>query len=118
MNIVMRSQESMCRQLGTAMLAMAFLLLLALATGYAGEGKETATTEEILNILKEKNIVTDEQYQELMMKAEAEKKAAEETYDVKWDSGIQVNRKDDAVKVKVGGRIHFDWAAIDPDSSL
>jgi phosphate-selective porin OprO/OprP len=98
------------------MIVMAMLFASAAVCG--AEDKETATTEEILQILKEKNIVTEAQYQELMQKAEAEKQQSEEDYTVNWNNGLNINRNDGAFKVKVGGRIQFDWGAIDSDGSL
>ena len=46
-----------------------------------------------------------------MKKADEEEKNKEKACTVKWKNGINVNRNDGAVKVKVGGRIHFDWGA-------
>jgi hypothetical protein len=51
-----------------------------------------------------------------MKKAEEEKKKEEKEYTVKWNNGINVDRNDGAFKVKIGGRIHFDWGLITPDS--
>jgi phosphate-selective porin OprO/OprP len=92
-------------------------LLAAVAVGAAETG-DKVTTEEILDILKDKGIVTDQQYNQLKQKAEEEKKKKEKDFTVKWDNGINVNRNDGAFKVKVGGRIHFDWGVISPDSAL
>ena len=92
-------------------------LLAAVAVGAAETG-DKVTTEEILDILKDKGIVTDQQYNELKQKAVEEEKKKEKEYTVKWNNGIEVKRNDDAFKVKLGGRIQFDWGAISPDSAL
>jgi phosphate-selective porin OprO/OprP len=94
------------------------LFLLSLTGVCMAQSEETGTTEEILNILKQKGVVTAEEYENLRKKAEAEAKKKETDYTVKWNNGINVNRNDGAFKVKIGGRIHFDWALVDPDSSL
>jgi phosphate-selective porin OprO and OprP len=94
------------------------LVLFAITGQCMAQSEEKVTTEEILDILKDKGIVTDQQYEELMKKAEEEKKKTEKDYTVKWNNGINVDRNDGAFKVKVGGRIHFDWGLISPDSAL
>ena len=78
----------------------------------------SVTAEEILKILKDKGIVTEQQYNEIVKKAEEEKVEEEQEYSVKWKNGLRFDRNDGKFKVKVGGRIHFDWAAVSPDSSL
>jgi phosphate-selective porin OprO/OprP len=99
-------------------LIMAVLLLLTMTCIGSAETESKSTTEEILEILKDRGMVTDTQYEELMKKAEAEKKKTEKEYAVKWSNGINFDRNDGAFKVKIGGRIHFDWGVIGPDSSL
>lgn len=99
-------------------IALAVMFLFSLSGLCWAQTKETATTDEILEILKEKGIVAGDQYEELKKKAAEEKKKKETDYTVKWDNGINVDRNDGAFKVKIGGRIHFDWGLIDPDSSL
>ena len=99
--------------------SMVTVLFFFTITGLCGAGSEkNVTTEEIIDILKEKGIITDQQYEDLMKKADEEKKNDEKAYKVKWNNGINVDRNDGAVKVKVGGRIHFDWGGIRPDSAL
>ncbi len=92
-------------------------LMLLPATGViAAEGKVTA--EEILEILRSKGIVSEQQYSEIVKKAEEEKVKQEKDYTVEWKNGLRINRNDGAFKIKIGGRIHFDVGAISPDSSL
>jgi hypothetical protein len=94
-------------------------LFLFTITALCNAGSEkNVTTEEIIDILKEKGIITDQEYEKLMKKADEEKKNEEKAYTVKWNNGINVDRNDGAVNVKVGGRIHFDWGGIRPDSAL
>jgi hypothetical protein len=50
------------------------LVLFAITGQCMAQSEEKVTTEEILDILKDKGIVTGEQYEELKKKAEQEKK--------------------------------------------
>jgi phosphate-selective porin OprO/OprP len=93
-------------------------LLLVLSGPCAAQSEDTGTTEEILKILKERGVVTGEEYEDLKQKAAKEAEEKETDYDIRWNNGIELKRKDDAFQVKVGGRIHLDWGFIDPDSSL
>ncbi|MGD9137946.1 MAG: porin [Desulfobacterales bacterium] len=95
------------------------VLFLFTITAFCSAGSEKdVTTEEIIDILKEKGIITDQEHENLMKKADEEKKNKEKAYTVQWNNGINVNRNDGAVKVKVDGRIHFHWGGIRPDSAL
>jgi len=79
--------------------SMVTVLFFFTITGICGAGSEkNATTEEIIDILKEKGIITDQQYEDLMNKADEEKKNDEKAYKVKWNNGINVDRNDGAVK--------------------
>ena len=95
------------------------VLFLFTVTALCRAGSEkNVTTKEIIDILKEKGIISNQEYENLMKKAEKEKKNEEKAYTLKWNNGINVDRNDGAVKVKVGGRIQFDWGGISPDSAL
>lgn len=86
------------------------VLFLFTVTALCSAGSEkNVTTHEIIDILKEKGIITDQEYENLMKKADEEKENEKKAYNVKWNNGINVDRNDGAVKVKLGGRIHFDW---------
>ena len=113
--------ENQCRMRRARRLksSITTVLFLFTITGLCSAGSEkNVITEEIIDILKEKGIITDQQYEDLMKKADKEKKNEDKAYRVKWNNGINVDRNDGAVKVKVGGRIHFDWGGIRPDSAL
>jgi len=99
------------------LITMVLFLFTFTAFCHAGSKNDLATVE-IINILKEKGIISDKQYEELMKKADEEKKNEEKAYTVKWNNGINVDRNDGAVKVNVGGRLHFDWGDISPDLAL
>lgn len=93
-------------------------LFFSMAGPAWAETKGNVTAEEILEILKSKGIVTEQQYNEIVEKAAEEKVKEEKEYTVKWNNGINVNRNDGAFKVKFGGRIHYDLANISADSGL
>jgi phosphate-selective porin OprO/OprP len=83
--------------------------------------QEKNVSEEILDILKEQGQITDQQYEDLKKKAEAEKKETESQgsdFKAYWNNGIRLDSKDGNFKLKLGGRIQIDWAAIEPDSDL
>lgn len=105
-------------RLRTRSIILAVWFLFTITGLCTAQAEEPGTTEEILKILKERGIVTDQQYDELTKKAEEEKKKQEKEYTVNWDNGINVERNDDAFKIKIGGRILLDWGVISPDSAL
>jgi len=97
---------------------MTTLFLLAITASGGAESGKNVTTEAIIGILKEKGIITDQEYESLIKKADQKKKEEEKEYTVKWNNGINIARNDGTVKLKLGGRIHFDWGSIRPDSAL
>jgi len=113
-----RKHDSINRRRRVITIILTVSFLLSLAGLCPAQSEETGTTEEILEILKQRGIVTGEEYENLKKKAEEEKKKTETDYTVKWSNGLQVNRNDGAFKIKLGGRIQLDWGVIDPDSSL
>lgn len=100
-----------------AMTAALTSMVLLPSIGVTGTNS-SVTAEEILKILKDKGIVTEQQYSEIVKKAEEEKVEQEKEYTVAWKNGVRIDRNDGKFKVKIGGRIHFDWGMISPDSSL
>lgn len=118
MNIIMGQLTLANRRHRAKSIILAVMILFSITSLCSAQSKEKITTEEILEILKDKGIVSEEQYNKLMEKAEAEKKKIEKDYTVRWSNGINVNRNDGAFKAKFGGRLHFDWGLLDPDSSL
>jgi phosphate-selective porin OprO/OprP len=88
------------------------LLAMIFFNGTLSSATEKSVSEEILDILKDKGEISQQQYEELKKKSEAEKEAQSEwkTY---WKSGLRVERKDGKFKSRWGGRIMLDWATID-----
>jgi phosphate-selective porin OprO/OprP len=92
----------------------AALGLVATSTTYA---KEKSVAEEILEILKQNNQITDQQYERLMDKAKKEK-LTKSDWEVLWKDGIRVESKDGKHKIKLGGRVQVDFASINADDTL
>ncbi len=75
--------------------------------------------DEVLDILKSKKIITEDKYQELKTRLEKEreeslaevKKAAEDASPVVagYKKGFYLKTRDDAFKLKIGGRLNFDY---------
>jgi phosphate-selective porin OprO/OprP len=81
---------------------------------------EKSVAEEILDILKDKGDISDQKYDELMKKAEAEKEAVEKAgdWDFYWKNGFNLNSKEKKFKLQFGGRIQADGAYIGADQEI
>ena len=92
---------------------------------------------EILDILKANGQISEQQYRDLMIKAQAEDEQAEAasglTQKVEgleknvgkknflaayWKSGLRLDSADGEFKLKIGGRIMNDWAVYSTDKKL
>jgi phosphate-selective porin OprO/OprP len=109
---------------GWASAGFAALGLIA-SPGLAETAKDDKTvTEKVLDILKEQGSIDEDRYDELMREAQAEKTealpgvASNDEWDVYWKDGVRIERKDGAAKIKIGGRIQFDAAAIGSSNRL
>ena len=83
--------------------------------------------QEIIEILRDEGKIDEERYEELRKLEETEHEAAQEAastepdpeaYSVKYKNGLNFNRNDGQVKIKLGGRIQADFATIHPDFDL
>lgn len=103
---------------GVLRCALTVAICLGSATGaYA----EQSVTEEILSILKDTGKVTEEKYEELKTRAEAENKAAEEaegSYRIYWNRGLRFESPDRDFRIKFGGRIQNDWSLVMPSEAI
>lgn len=115
-----------------------FVFCLGLLIGHVpATAKETSVAVDILNILYESGQIDKEQYDALLKKARQEKEeqseevldkamermdeeraaeADQSDYTVYWKNGLQFESRDEAFKLKLGGRLLNDWAYIDGDS--
>ncbi len=110
------------REIMKQLLTKAFLIASVIVSLVSWSGlpaaEEKSVVEEILDILREKGQITDEQYREMKERAEAEKeelKGKERDFDVYWKDGIRMDSKDGNFKIKMGGRIQLDVAGITSD---
>jgi phosphate-selective porin OprO/OprP len=86
------------------------------APATAEEKEKKTVSEEILDILKDKGEISDQQYDELKKKAEAEKEGPK--WKAYWKDGLRVESKDGKIKTRWGGRIMLDWATIRGEESF
>ena len=105
--------------------ARKILLVLVMVWISCGAGlvlaQEKNVSEEILDILRDREQITDQEYKELKQKAEAEKKATkgEETdFRAYWKDGLRLDTRDKQIQLRIGGRIEADWAVYGPDDTI
>ncbi|MGV8075370.1 MAG: OprO/OprP family phosphate-selective porin [Syntrophobacteraceae bacterium] len=77
--------------------------------------EKLSVTREILEILKENKQISSEQYEGLMKKAKDEGLSTSD-FKAYWKDGLIVEGKD--AKIKIGGRIHYDFGAVGVDKEL
>jgi phosphate-selective porin OprO/OprP len=83
-----------------------------------GDADDKNVTEKVLDILKDQGTIDQKRYDELMREAQEEKAAglpavaAKDQWEAYWKDGTRIERKDGSVKIKFGGRVQFDAAAI------
>lgn len=73
-------------------------------------GAEKSVTEEIVDILKENDQISHDQYAEMTQRAANEKSG---DWNVFWKNGTHIESRDEKHKIKFGGRIALDWAFIE-----
>jgi phosphate-selective porin OprO/OprP len=100
-----------------AILALVAMFFLSVTSSWAAE---KSVSEKILDILREKGDISDQQYEELKKQAEAEQAEQEEQSEWRtyWKDGLRVESKDGKIKTRWGGRIQLDWASIESDGDM
>lgn len=104
----------------TACLGMAILL----TGGLSAHADNPDLAGELLEELHKKGDISDARYEELKSLDQAPPaetpavSSDEPTWDAYWSNGFKVERSDKAFKLKFGGRIMNDWAAIDYSDEL
>ncbi|MFQ5665857.1 MAG: OprO/OprP family phosphate-selective porin [Candidatus Binatia bacterium] len=99
-------------------ITLAAVLAIGMTSPWPVAGEETSVTEEILEILRSQHQITEEQYNDLRRKGEKEKKEARNTLRTYWKHGLHFETPDKQFRLKIGGRIQNDWAAIAPDGDV
>ena len=98
----------------SAIMAIISMIFLGGTLSWAAE---KSVSEEILDVLREKGEISEQQYEELKKKAEAEQEEQSE-WKAYWKDGLRVERKDGKFKSRWGGNLHLDWAAINANSNF
>ena len=107
---------SLMRQMAVA----AGIAIVTLMVGFGNvqaKEDEKSVTEQILDILKKEDKITDEEYEELSKRAQ-EEKGKDTDFDVFWKDGLKFESKDGNFKAQIGGRIQVDYAKIDGDNPM
>ena len=127
------SKRSCHRQRGLLRLPIATLLLLCIAVpGHAAAEAKKPLTERLLDIMREKEVIDDEQYDELLQQARDEEAAraippvstaeaaepAKPEWDYGWKNSFYLKKDDGSVNLKFGGRIQSDWAVVNESQNL
>jgi phosphate-selective porin OprO/OprP len=113
-------QRKLTRSSIRILIAVLALMAMFFVSGASLQAEEKSVSEKILDILREKGDISDQQYEELKKEAEAEKAEQEEQGEWKayWKDGLRVESKDGKFKTRWGGRVQLDWAAIDSDGEF
>jgi phosphate-selective porin OprO/OprP len=122
----MRLCKDVIRGVGynSLMIKISWVTALFLWVGlWAGQAaaREMSVSEEILEILREKDQISEEQYQQMKARAAEEKvqkQGSETDFKVYWKNGLRLESNDGNFKYRIGGRIQLDWGSIDPDGDL
>ena len=80
--------------------------------------EDKSVAEEILDILKDKGDISDQQYDTLKKKAEAEKKAQEPEWNFYWKNRFILESKDKQFRLDFGGRLTLDAGYIGADKTI
>lgn len=104
------------------------LIALGLMGAHPAFAQKKSVAEEILDILRANDQISEQQYRDLLNKARAEEEvvqaAVEKTkpnpsgFRVFWKEGLNMESGDADFKLKIGGRIQNDWAIFDTDREI
>lgn len=99
------------------------LLFLALSAALTVSAKSHADSEELLDILKNKGVLTDDQYQELRQESREkrrvealekatvkdEREKSRQNFTAKFKDGLTLENADGSNSISIGGRLHTDY---------
>ncbi len=104
------------------------IMALGLCGIIPAQAQKKSVAEEILDILRANNQISDQQYRDLLSKARAEeekvaaatepKKVDPLAFKVYWKEGLNFDSSDGDFKLKIGGRIQNDWAIFSTDKEI
>jgi len=98
-------------------LSIMSLVVTIFLSGTLSWSAEKSISEKILDIMREKGDITEQQYEDLKRQAKAEQEDQGE-WKAYYKSGLRIERKDGKFKSRWGGRIMLDWATIKGDSDF
>jgi phosphate-selective porin OprO/OprP len=112
---------------------LAAVLVICLS-GPVTAAEKKSVNEQILEIMRAKNVIDEQQYQDLLEQARQEEAAntaaavsaakqeapatRESEWDVGWRNGFYVNKSDGSMKLKFGGLIQADGAVVNMSNQL
>jgi phosphate-selective porin OprO/OprP len=128
-----KGEEVMLRRIGVLGLSLAASFLSLAGVVAPAAAAEKTVVEEILDILKEKEHISEAQYQSL--KSRAQEEAAQlaqppaqaaapppapdpRTFRAFWKDGPRLETADKAFQFRMLGRLQNDWAVLEPDDDL
>lgn len=99
------------------------LTALAIAAAFATPATSYADSEELLDILKNKGVLTDDQYQELRQESREKRRAdalekatvkeerekSRQNFTAKFKDGLTLENADGSNSISIGGRVHTDY---------
>ena len=85
-----------------------FMFLVAFGL-FSGQGNAASVTQDLLDRLKEKGILTDQEYNEFSVRAKAEEERQSQALQAGWDTRPYIRSKDNANEIKFGTRIQEDF---------
>ena len=93
------------------MVLLVFISSLLLPVTHAYADPEKSVSERIVEILKERGILKEEEYEELKQLVENEKEEKATVPRVSFKRGFAVETPDENFKLKLSGRLHTDFKA-------
>ncbi len=106
-------------------------MLLGTAAGADEAPAKKSVAEQLLDIMRAKDVIDEQQYQDLLRQAreeQAERAAPppavasapppKPEWEAGWRNGFYVNKSDNSVRLKFGGRLENDFAVINESRSF
>jgi phosphate-selective porin OprO/OprP len=130
----MEDRERRGRRAGRWRAAAAATLVALCVSAPAVAAEKKTVNEQILEIMRAKNVIDEQQYQDLLEQSRQEEAqrpvaavsaapsespaARAPEWDVGWKNGFYVNKNDGSMKLKFGGLIQLDGAVINESRNL
>lgn len=120
------------RRLWAALLAVSIATAAPLAHGDETPPPKKSVAEQLLEIMRAKNVIDEAQYQDLLEQAKQEaaerrapavaaappEKTASPEWDFGWENGFYLTKSDGSVNLKFGGLTQNDFAVVNESRAL